>query len=185
MRVHVAGLTFALIVGTAAMSSAGQSAQSGPARLPARSGTILTGTGLEMGGGQPWENPMFERSGCEYSAECAAWLLSGCDPALAGVDPAPSASVVDVADSGGSRWPRSLHLSAPTVPPWGLWPGVVVQLWGADCTEIAKVHTIGDDVPCEWAGGQSARCELRIPAEAAWMTLSAYATTAQLSWSLV
>ena len=181
MRIRVVGLTLALIVGTAAMSSAEPRAEG----APVRSGTILTGTGLETGGGQPWENAMFERSGCEYSAECAAWLLSGCDPALAGIDPAPTASVVDVTDIGGSRWPRSLHLSGSRVPPWGLWPGVVIQLWRGDCTEITKVHTIGTDVPCEWTDGQSVRCEVRIPAEAAWMTLSGYVTTAQLSWSLV
>lgn len=179
MRVHVVVLTFALVVGSAAMTSATPPAT----QRPLRAGTILSGTSLEMGGGQPWEDPMLERSGCEYAADCAAWLLSGCNAALAGIEPAVTASIVRVGDLAGGRTRRTVHLSAPSIPPWGLWPGVVIQLWRSDCTELVKLHSIGSDSICDWDAGPT-RCELRIPSDAAWMSLSGYATTAQLSWTL-
>lgn len=155
-------------------------------RAVLRSGTISGGTGLELAGGQPWENPAAERSGCQYALDCRAWLQSGCEPALAGHDPALTASIVDVSDLAGDRTRRSLHMVAPRIPPWGLYPGAVIQFWRQDCTEIrfAKRHTIGTNSGCEWQDGV-ARCKaFRIPTRARWMTISGYATTARLSWSL-
>ena len=155
---------------------------------PVRSGTILGGVGVELAGGQPWENPAAERSGCEYAAECQAWLQSGCNPALAGVDPVLTASIVDVRDLADGRTSRSLDMVAPSVPPWGLFPGAVVQFWRNDCTEIddAKLHTIGSDATCEQPRGvhQGSRCTFHIPIGVRWMTLSGYATTVHLSWTL-
>jgi hypothetical protein len=149
---------------------------------PLRSGTIVGGTGLRTGGGQPWENPAAQRSGCEYAAECLAWLQSGCNPALAGHDPVVNASIVDVSELADGESARSLQMVAPSVPPWGLWPGAVIQLWRQDCTEIPdeKRHGIGSDAACPRYAG----CRFEIPTSAKWMTISGYVTTVQLSWTL-
>ena len=148
---------------------------------PLRSGTIVGGAGLRTGGGDPWENPAIQRSGCEYAAECRAWHQSGCNPALAEHELVLTTSIVDVGDLADGP-PRTLQMVAPRIPPWGLWPGVVVQLWRQDCTEIVdeKRHTIGPDATCPRYA-----CRLEIPTEAKWMTLSGYATTVQLSWTLI
>ena len=158
-----------------------------PARAeepPLRSGTILGGTGVKTGGGDPWEPPAAQRSGCEHALECLAWLQSGCNPALTGHDPVLTASIVDVGDLADGRTSRGLNMVAPRVPPWGLFPGVVIQHWREDCSEIAdaKVHTLGSDTPCRWDG--HSRCQFRIPADARWMTVSGYVTTARLDWTL-
>lgn len=145
---------------------------------PLRSGTILSGTGLDFGGGEPWENPATERSGCQYAMDCLAWLHSGCNPALAGHDPALTASIVDVGDLADGRTRRSLHVSIPPFPRWPLWPGAVLQLWRQDCTEIHD-PSIGADSTCEWND-----CQFLIPTRARWMTVSGLATTEQLSWTL-
>ena len=162
-----------------------------PARgdeAPLRSGTILGGAGLEVSDLEAGaENPL-DRSGCEYAADCAAWLRSGCDPALAGVDPALTASIVDVAELADGSTRRSLEMRAPSIPPWGLYPGAAIQFWRRDCTEIpdTDLHTIGEEaMSCHGhVGSGSGWCELRIPAGATWMTLSGYVTTANLSWTL-
>jgi hypothetical protein len=177
-------VSLGLIVGSAAIWTAEPSV-AGP--KPVRSGTIEGGAGLEMAGGQPWENAALERSGCEYAVDCQTWLSSGCTPALVGLDPVLTTSIVDVGDLADGRTPRVLHTAAPKVPPWGLWPGAVIQLWRQNCTEIhdAKWHTIGSDSRCEWDPYPSVRCKaFRIPTAAKWMTLSGYATTVRLSWTL-
>jgi hypothetical protein len=151
-----------------------------------RSGTIVGGTGLELAGGQPWEQPEAERSGCEYAVDCLAWLQSGCNPALAGHDPVLTASIVDVGDLADGTTTRSLRLEAPSLPPWGLYPGAVVQFWRQDCTGTgAKLHSLGSDSKCHGsAPAGRVRCTFAIPAGARWMTLSGYVTTVQLSWVL-
>ena len=160
-------------------------AEAGP--KPLRSGTILGGSGLELAG-QPWENPATERSGCQYALDCLAWLQSGCDPALAGHDPVVTASIVDVGALADGRTTRSLSITAPSVPPWGLWPGAVIQLWRSNCTEVkgAAWHSIGSDARCDWDPyPTAARCEaFRIPVGTKWMTVSGYVTTVRLSWTL-
>lgn len=178
-RTISATILLALILAPAQIAVAGN-------RDPLRSGTIGGGTGLELAGGQPWENPAAERSGCQYALDCLAWLQSDCEPALAGHDPALTASIVDVGKLADGRTRRSFHMVAPRIPPWGLYPGAVVQFWRQNCTEIrfAKRHTIGSNSMCDWQDGV-ARCKpFRIPTGARWMTVSGYATTARLSWSL-
>ena len=153
---------------------------------PLRSGTIVGGTGLEMAGGAPWENPAAERSGCQYAVDCLAWLESGCQPAVAAHEAELTASIVKVRGLADGRTRRFLEMAAPRVPPWGVYPGAVVQFWRSDCTEIqaAKRHTIGSDSLCGWHDGVS-RCKaFRIPAGTTWMTLSGYVTTARLDWTL-
>lgn len=184
MRVRVILVSLGLIISSAAIWSAEQSA-AGP--RPVRSGMIEGGTGLELAGGQPWENPAAERSGCQYAVDCLTWLQSGCNPALAGRDPALTASIVDVRKLADGRTRRSFQTVAPAIPPWGLWPGAVIQLWRQNCTEIhgAKRHTIGSDSKCDWHPYPSLQCEaFRIPTGTRWMTVSGYATTVHLSWTL-
>src|SRR5687767_4540809 len=76
---------------------------------PARSGTIEGGTGVIFAG----EQPAGERWGCEYAAECQTWLQSGCNPALAGHDPVPTASIVDVGALADGLTGRSFRWTAP------------------------------------------------------------------------
>lgn len=181
MRVRVMLVSLGLIVGAAAIGSAQPSAAE-PKSM--RSGTIEGGTGLEMAGGQPWENPAFERSGCEYAVDCQAWLQSGCNPALAGHDPALTTSIVDVRNLADGRTRRSFSTASSMSPGW---PGAVIQLWRQNCTEIkdAKWHTIGSDSRCEFHPYPALRCEeFRIPKGAKWMTVSGYVTTVHLSWTL-
>ena len=182
VRVMLAGL--GLILGSAGVWSA-EPSSAGSKVL--RSGTIEGGTGVRTSGGQPFENPAVQRSGCEYSADCLAWLVSFCQPALAGVDPAVTASIVDVGALADGRTRRTLQTTAPTIPPWGLWPAAVIQFWGAGCTEIpgAKQHMYGSSSRCEWYPHPHMRCTaLQIPTGAKWMTLSGYATTVHMSWTL-
>jgi hypothetical protein len=179
-RLVVAGLT-AAVLALSAMAPVRAD------RVPLRSGTIEGGAGVELAGGQPWEQPAAERSGCEYAVDCLAWAQSGCSPALAGHDPALTASIVDVRSLADGRTPRVLRMTAPTIPPWGLYPGVVIQFWRQDCTEIpeAKLHSLGSSSTCEGhVGSGFGSCTFRITAGATWMTLSGYATTAHLSWAL-
>lgn len=178
-----------LVAFTAAVLSVGGTSYSVRAdRIPLRSGTIAGGAGLELSGGDPWEQSALERSGCEYAVDCLAWAQSGCDPALAAREPAITASIVDVDNLADGTTRRSLEMTAPYIPPWGVFPGVVIQFWRDDCTEIAglKMHSLGSDSPCDGHTGQGfGRCRFHIPAEARWMTLSGYATTLGLSWTLV
>ena len=156
-------------------------------RSPLRSGMIEGGTGVITGGGEPWENPAIQRSGCEYALDCRTWLHSGCNPALAGHDPVATASIVDVGDLADGRTRRTFQTVAPKIPPWGLYPGAAIQLWRQNCTEIrkAKWHTLGSELRCDWNPYPSIRCKgFRIPTGAKWMTVSGYATTVHMSWSL-
>ena len=131
-----------------------------------------------------------QRSGCEYAAECLAWKQSGCNPALAGHNPVLTASIVDVGDLADGSTARSLLMVAPSIPPWGLYPGADIQFWQRDCTEIhdARRHSIGEgsSATCDWPSGvhRGGRCTFEIPTGAKWMTLSGYATTVQLAWTL-
>lgn len=121
-------------------------------------------------------------------ADCLAWVHSGCNPALVRHDPALTAAIVEVSGLADGRTPRTLHMTAPTLPPWGVYPGVAIQFWRQGCTEIpdTKLHSLGSSSTCGGhVGGGYGSCTFPIPAGTTWMTLSAYATTAHLSWSLV
>jgi hypothetical protein len=170
-----------LVAGSAAIWTANPSFA---APKPLRSGTIVGGSGVRIWTGQPSADGAIERTGCEYAVDCRSWLLSGCQPALAGRDPVLTASIVDVRSLANGRTRRFLEMTAPRVPPWGLWPGADIQFWRQDCTEIGNgQRMIGTGLTC--AGRTAGRCvEFRIPKGARWMTLSAHATTARLSWTL-
>jgi hypothetical protein len=146
-----------------------------PDQKPLRSGTIEGGTGVHTGqdpSGPPSEN--VDRSGCQYALDCLAWVQSGCDPALAGHDPALTASIVDVGDLADGRTRRSWHMvGPPSIGPFkGVYPGAVIQLWRQNCTEIHHAKRHANSTP------------FRIPTRARWMTVSGDATTVHLSWTL-
>ncbi|HUQ39003.1 MAG TPA: hypothetical protein VM030_02530 [Acidimicrobiales bacterium] len=169
----------------AACLAAGPGSSSVRAETPQRAGTILGGDGLLVYGSGT-SNPTDE-SGCKYAADCQAWLESGCNPALSGHDPVVTASIVDVSGLADGRTRRVLRMRAPSIPPWGLFPGVVIQFWRQDCTELpgTKLHTLGNAKSCQgYLGNGSSSCTFPIPAKARWMTLSGYATTVTLSWTL-
>ena len=177
-----------LVVLTAAVLTIGPASFSVRAEnAPLRSGMIVGGAGVELSGGQPWEQPAAERSGCDYAVDCVAWLQTRCDATLARQEPALTAAIVLVDELADGTTSRSLEMTAPYIPPWGVFPGVVIQFWRDDCTEIngAKLHSLGSESPCEGHTGQGyGRCRFAIPADAQWMTLSGYVTTVQLSWTL-
>lgn len=123
---------------------------------PARSGTIVSGSFSGFGGGYP--------RGCEMTADCRAWLASGCDPALAGRDPALEASIEDVADLAH---PATLWIfeHAPGAAAYA-----TVEFWQQDCTEIGRTRSEGGSV------------FLGIPASARWMTVTGYTYNPWAVW---
>ena len=170
-RTVVMLVSLGLIVGAAATGSA-QTSAAGP-KPPVRSGTIAGGTGVIFAGQQP----AGERWGCEYSVECQAWWVSGCDSRLAGQDPAVTASIVDVGALADGRTRRSFKWDAFIL----VHPGAVIQFWRQNCTEIpdAERHTHNP------YRNKCGTCEpFRIPRGAKWMTVSANWTTAHLTWTL-
>ena len=151
---------------------------------PIRSGTIL-------GWGVTWV-AMFngEARDCQWSEwgaggnpECLAWLKSGCNRALAGREPAVTASIVGVADLADGMTPRLFQWRAISYPGWGVGGGVVVQLWRKDCTEIrsSKWRSVAWTSFTTWVHRTST--SFPIPAEATWMTVTTN-DTAKLKWTL-
>jgi hypothetical protein len=102
----------------------------GATRSPARSGTIL-------GYYYPFAAIAPGPSGCEATAECAAWLASGCNPRLAGHNPGIHASIVNVRRlaSWTNVWRLRLHHRFPDL----VFGGVTVQLWGRHCQSRGAV----------------------------------------------
>jgi hypothetical protein len=108
---------------------------------------------------------------CSTVTDCAAWLESGCSPVLAGRDVGLGASIESVRHlADGATWRRFAATSSFR------WGKVTVQLWSRDCTEI------GGGVSC-WR----IECEiqvLRIPRNAAWMTVVSSGDNANTTWTL-
>ena len=150
---------------------------------PVRSGTIL-------GWGATWP-AMFngDAKDCQWSEwdaggnpECLVWLKSGCNPALAGREPAVTASIVDVADLADGTTPRAFQWRAISYPGWGIGDGVVVQLWRKDCTEIHSSKWRSTD----WSGpsrANRASTSFAIPPAAKWLTVTTN-DTVKLQWTL-
>ena len=134
------------------------------AEEPLRSGMIIGGeyTYFAMNNGMAqdcqWPNP-----------ECRVWLASGCDPALAGRDPAMTASIEEVSQLADGTTTRSFDWTggAPSAVHWG---GVVVQFWAEDCTEIPGAAWRSLIAPCCWTNANGTT--FAIPRQARWMTVT-------------
>jgi hypothetical protein len=193
-------ICLAAIVAVAAMTMT--AAPSPAAPKPARSGTI-TGWGVlwpaTVVGSSTFSATALD---CDGNPECAAWLESGCSPALAGRDPAVTASIVDItalADQARSRafawragdradlpeaaravrrllWSDESHL----LPHRG---GVVVQLWDDDCQEIDRWYSLYGRDGATGRALHRMGTMLSIPSAAAWMTVTTN-DTADLRWTL-
>ena len=141
---------------------------------PVRSGTIVSGTGSSPA--NFWVRGM---EGCVGAPACSAWLQSGCEPALAGADPALHASIVDVADLAGTE--REFDVRGGVGINWGR---VVLQFW-----------TDGSENPmaalwCEELFATASRwecaygCTLPLPAGAKFMTISSGPDNTNIHWTL-
>lgn len=181
----------AVLIGALTMAAAPPA----PAReQPPLSGTIISGV-LTTG-------PAVE---CGLQPDCLPWLQSGCQPALAGSDPAWLTAIVDVTRRADGRTRQTLVIR--TGPPHGrILGGVFVQFWRSDCTEVrsASWHSFydcgpgrdpyrpyGPRPPCEQHRTADAighrldwvRTRFRIPRGVAWMTISAN-DNINIRWSL-
>jgi hypothetical protein len=102
---------------------------------------------------------------CALVADCVAWLASGCDPELVGIDPAWQTSIEEVSDVAGTTLSFAYGPSAPEGFVGG---GVVVQFWTRTCTEAQSSRWRAYRVPhtfLRWA-------YLDVPANARWMTVT-------------
>ncbi len=168
----VAGILSALAAPVALPSAA-------RAGEPLRSGTILSGQGETPA--NPWVRGM---EGCVGVPTCSAWLQSGCAPALAGVDPALQASIVDVADLADGVTVRRIEVQDDA----GLNGGPrMVQFWrgngsfgldGQGCKELLA-HRLD-----RWDGWTGRHSTFRIPAAAEFMTISSSTDTTNTTWTL-
>ena len=151
LRIWLAVLTVA--VGTALPSAAGAETL--------RSGRIV--------GGIVWtaESDAWNHK-CSEMPDCQAWLRSGCDAALTGVDPAWLTSIVDVGDLADGTSYRLFEYSS-------VWAWVYIQFWRADCTEIR-------DSERESPTPDRVRFPI-IPSGAKWMTVTGNAGV-NIHWTL-
>ena len=177
-------LVLAAILATLTMPAALPSAVR--AGEPLRSGTILSGQGETAG--NPWVRGM---EGCVGVPTCSAWLQSSCAPALAGVDPALQASIVDVADLADGVTLRRIEVEEDAGLNGGarmiqFWSGTGMEEWdvvdepagldGEGCNELLE-HRLD-----QWDGWYPSA--FRIPAGATFMTISSSTDTTHAAWSL-
>jgi hypothetical protein len=146
---------------------------------PIRSGSIVVGTGSSQRAlGWPGEAVDGE---CQMVPDCLAWLETGCDPALAGREPAVTASIVDVSKLADGRTPRSITLSGVGLH----WGEVLVQFWRStpgnrypwfDCQEIEG---------SSFLTGYPRHNEPRsIPLGSTWMTITTNVDNTTVTWAL-
>lgn len=144
---------------------------------PLRSGTILSGQGETPA--NVWVRGM---EGCVGVPTCSAWLQSGCAPALAGVDPALQAAIVDVADLADGVTVRRIEVeddvSLNGFPRMlQFWTGTWDVLGAKGCKELLA-HRLD-----RWDGWHGAYT-FRIPAGATFMTISSSTDTTHAVWTL-
>lgn len=160
---------------------------------PARTGTI-TGWGYTwpaMFSGEArncqWNEGPSNDHAASLNAECRAWLDSGCNPALAGRDPAVTASIEAISDLADGTTIRTFQWDAATTPEGDL-GGVVVQMWKGDCTEIRDADwwewrsaNRQGTYCCSWV--QEKTTTFAIPRTARWMTVTTN-DTVRVQWTL-
>jgi hypothetical protein len=141
----------AVLVSVLVVASVWSAPDARSAERPLRSGRIVSGV---LTTSPSWD--------CWMVPDCAAWLASGCDPALAGRDPAWLASIVDVRDLADSETTRTFWYG--TAEPAGFDPGgMTVEFWTDGCHEIwgRRFWDRNRDFP------------VKVPVNAAWMTVTA------------
>lgn len=147
----------------AGLSAAGAT-PSPAATRPVLSGRIVSGVWSPGGAGvvSPY---------CSTAPDCAAWLASGCSPALAGRDPAWATSIADVrrfADGSTRR-----VFSARSSFSWGV---LQIELWDRECRRVGG-----------WPCARWSSCDHRpayIPKDAVWITIVSSGDNANTTWSL-
>ena len=182
-------LVAAVAVGTMVMPVTAARSTSDATTPPLRQGTIVGGP--DTMGSMP----------CGIAPDCAAWLQSGCSPALAGVDPALFTSIVDVAALADGTTLRAFSYSKVA-----LWSGVTVQFWDGGCAALGDCMSLPPQVPAHdswWFGldepfgcrgaeiagarpvdaNRDSFTTFAIPSGAAWMTVSGSAAI-HVRWTL-
>jgi hypothetical protein len=163
------------VVVAAVITTAGAlSTPAGASPAPVRSGTILGGwfPGAAYVGPSP--------AGCSVTAECAAWLASGCRPELAGRDPGLHDSIVSLRGISRARaWelrvrPEQVVAGAPSL----VWGGLTLELWDGGCQPLMRIGPTHDDYHAI-----DDRARFRMPPNAVWMTLASSDNT-RLRWAL-
>lgn len=162
------------LAGAVALSTPGRAGE------PLRSGTIISGTG---------ETPVSfwvrGAEGCVSTPNCSAWLQSGCDPALTGINPGPQSAIVDIEDVVDANPDRTLEVHDR----FGINSGdFLVQFWTETgplgrwdfCEEVLDARV--SSWVCERT--DAARCEIRIPYFAKWMTITSSPDNVYLDWEL-
>jgi hypothetical protein len=137
------------------------------ARQPIRSGAVAGGP-TDTGPG----------AGCQTSnnPDCVAWLESGCDPDLTGLNTAVTTSIVDVGNLAGRRTKRLFVVQAGTVsgvPAGWVIGGFVIQFWSSRCSEVYPDQAIRDASRDYFPEYIRTQTRFRIPAGAKWMTAAA------------
>lgn len=124
---------------------------------PISSGTIVTTYGSSIDG---------EPDTCETVPDCSAWLQSGCDPALAGRDPAVAASIEDVSKiaDGGATWLFQFDACCGAK--------ATIQLWRPDCTEVTGSRQRSGDCFDTSIGHFCGLTSIRMPESTTWMTVT-------------
>ena len=181
MRARSIRVLLAVVVGTLALAGA-------PVRSnePVRSGTIT-------GWGYTWP-AMFsgEARNCQWdewdlegvrgaNPECRVWLDSGCDPDLAGREPAVTASIVEISDLADGTTTRTFEWGTDQLVEGDDHGGVVVQMWTADCREVLEGHW--RSVNRSWYGKHFPGTTFRIPRDVTWMTVTTN-DTVKVHWTL-
>lgn len=144
-----------------------------------RTGTIVVGVGSsERAIGWPGEAVDGE---CQMVADCLAWLESGCDPALAGREPAVMATIVDVRDLADGRTPRSIRLSGTGLH----WGEVLVQFWRSTPEAMYPWLECEEIVESSYLTGYPRHDQSRaIPLGAKWMTITTNVDNTTVTWTL-
>jgi hypothetical protein len=137
----------------------------------ARASRVHTGTII---GGVLTTAPTMD---CELVADCLAWVASGCDPALATLEPAWQTSIDDVNDLAGSDG-RVFSYAADS-PAGFVGGGVVVQFWTRQCVELRYARWRAY-VPYHTFRRTGV---LSIPDSAVWMTVTG-SENVNIAWRL-
>ena len=145
-----------------------------PKKAAVRSGSILSGTGWFLD---------VQMGGCQVSPECAAWLETDCNDALAGWDPGATASIVDVDELADGHTKRVFQYGSgdPLGPAYG---GVQLQFWNSNCVEVSDMRWRSTDCDGDASGRDCKSKRFRIPTSVRWMTVTGYQDNVNLAWTL-